>query len=152
MQRALSLILRLLAIVTVILVVASALPTFADAGANCPTREQMIGAIAHKADVERGGRSASKWIIWQIGERESGLSHCWGNGLVKVSPTNDYGVLQLNPGGVARNCAVNPRCRDLSALTDPLLQVDILLNYFDLYGDLCPWNPAGDYMPGCGYR
>lgn len=138
----------------VVLIIALAL--WADearaAGVYCPTREEMIVIVAHKADVERGGRSASKWIIWQIGERESGLSHCWGNGLVKVSPTNDYGVLQLNPGGVARNCAVNPRCRDLSALTDPLLQVDILLNYFDLYGDLCPWNPAGDYMPGCGYR
>ncbi len=26
-----------------------------------------------------------------------------------------------------------------------------MLNYADVHGDLCPWNPAGSYLPGCGY-
>lgn len=26
-----------------------------------------------------------------------------------------------------------------------------MLNYADEYGDLCPWNPGGNYQPGCGY-
>lgn len=77
----------------------------------CLTREQAISLIAHKADVERGGRSASKWRIWQIADRESGLNHCWPNGRVKVSPTNDHGLLQLSPWGVWTNCQVNPWCR-----------------------------------------
>ena len=45
----------------------------------CLTREQAITLIAHKTDVERGGQSVSKWRIWQIADRESGLNHCWPN-------------------------------------------------------------------------
>lgn len=140
-----------LAVLFVVAIVALALPGEAGAGPYCPTRDELITIIAHKADVERGGRSASKWRIWQIAERESGLNHCWPNGTVKVSVTNDRGGLQLNPGGVFLNCAVNPYCNRPDMIDDVFLQVDIMLNYFDRYGDLCPWNPTGNYMPGCGY-
>ena len=61
--------------------------------------------IAHKTDVERPGL-LSKWRIWEIADRESGLQHCV-NGRVKVSPTGDHGLLQFNPRGVWGNCSVN---------------------------------------------
>ena len=122
----------------------------ADAQGECLTREQAISLIAHKVDVEHGGR-LDKTLIWQIADRESGLRHCDEKGNVKVSPTADHGLLQLNENGVYGNCNVNPYCREPKMIDDPYVQIDIILNYFDLYGDLCPWNPNGNYMPGCGY-
>lgn len=124
------------------------------ASSYCMTRDEAITVIAHKADVEYGGRSASKWRIWQIADRESGLSSCWPNGSIKISYTNDHSLLQLNPGGVWRNCGVNPYCNRPDLIDDPYLQIDVMLNYYLVYGDLCPWNPdpRGNYMPGCGYR
>jgi hypothetical protein len=127
-----------------------ALAPRADAQGVCLTREQAITVIAYKADVEHGGR-VDKSLIWAIADRESGLLGCDARGAVKVSPTNDHGLLQLNPGGVWRNCAVNPYCHRLDLIGDPYLQIDVMLNYAELYGDLCPWNPAGNYLPGCGY-
>jgi len=120
----------------------------------CLTREQAITLIAHKTDVERGGQSVSKWRIWQIADRESGLNHCWPNGTIKISHTNDHGLLQLNPGGVWTNCRVNRWCNRPDLIDDPEYQIDVMLNYYDMYGDLCPWNPdpRGNYMPGCGYK
>ena len=123
----------------------------AKADGVCLTRDEAITVVAHKADVEHGGR-VNKWRVWAIMDRESGGWHCWPNGRVKVSATADHGLLQLNPNGVFRNCRVNPYCNVPSMIDDPGLQVDIMLNYYELYGDLCPWNPAGNYMPGCGYR
>lgn len=119
----------------------------------CLTREQAITLIAHKTDVERPGL-VSKWRMWAIAERESGLNHCWTNGRVKVSPTNDHGLLQFNPWGVWRNCLVNRFCDRPDLIDDPELQIDVMLNYYEVYGDLCPWNPdpRGNYMPGCGYK
>ena len=116
----------------------------------CLTRDEAIVVIAHKVDVEHGGR-LDKALIWQIAERESGLSHCDKRGRVKVSPTGDRGLLQFNPAGVFGNCLVNRWCRVPSMIDDPYLQIDVMLNYADVYGDLCPWNPAGNYLPGCGY-
>ena len=120
----------------------------------CLTRGEAIILIAHKADVEHGGR-VSKWRIWEIAERESGLLHCWPSGGVKVSPTADHGLLQLNPAGVWRNCRVNRHCHEPWLIDDPEAQVDVMMNYYEIYGDLCPWNPDQihpDYLPGCGYR
>jgi len=131
-------------------VVALVWATRAEADGVCLTREQAITLIAHKVDVEHGGR-LDKSLIWAIADRESGLLNCDPRGNVKVSPTNDHGLLQLNPGGVFANCTVNPYCRRLDLIGDPYLQVDVMLTYADVYGDLCPWNPAGDYLPGCGY-
>lgn len=124
-------------------------------GGVCLTREQAISLIAHKADVERGGHSVSKWRLWEIADRESGLNHCWPNGRVKVSATGDHGLIQMNPWGVWTNCLVNPWCRRPDLIDDPEYQLDVMFNYYDLYGDLCPWNPDQvhpNYMPGCGYR
>lgn len=120
-------------------------------GDTCLTREQAITLIAHKADVEYGGR-VSKWRVWQIAERESGLQHCDITGRVRVSATGDHGLLQLNPLGVWANCLVNRYCRAPWMMDDPAAQVDVMLAYAARYGDLCPWNPDGDYLPGCGYR
>ena len=116
----------------------------------CLTRDEAITVVAHKADVEYG----VPWVkatILDIAERESRLTHCdaWGN--VRVSPTNDHGLLQLNPAGVWRNCAVNPHCGRWWMIDDAAAQVDVMLRYYRLYGDLCPWNPRGNYLPGCGY-
>lgn len=121
------------------------------ADASCLSREAAITVIAHKADVEHAGR-LSKWRIFEIAERESGLQHCV-NGSVKVSSTNDHGVLQVNPAGVWRNCAINRYCNEPWMINDFGAQVDLILNYFDRYHDLCPWNPdpRGNYNPGCGY-
>ena len=87
-------------------------------------------------------------------DRESGGWHCWPNGRVKVSATADHGLLQLNPRGVWLNCRVNPYCNEPWMIDDPGAQIGVMLNYYELYGDLCPWNPdpRGNYMPGCGYR
>lgn len=52
----------------------------------------------------------------------------------------------------ACNCLVNPHCHEPALIGDPAAQVDVMLNYFDKYGDFCPWNPSGNYAPGCGYR
>lgn len=117
---------------------------------GCITRDEAITVIAHKVDVEHGGR-LDKTLIWQIADRESGLRHCDAAGRVKVSPTGDHGLLQLNERGVWRNCRVNPFCDRPDLINDPYLQIDVMLNYADVYGDLCPWNPAGSYLPGCGY-
>ena len=117
---------------------------------GCITRDEAITVIAHKVDVEHGGR-LDKTLIWQIADRESGLRHCDEKGNVKVSPTADHGLLQLNPAGVWRNCRVNPYCDRGDLINDPYLQIDVILNYADEYGDLCPWNPGANYMPGCGY-
>ncbi len=132
-----------------LLLVALAMAQLAHAD-GCLTREQAISLIAHKADVEYG----VPWVkatILDIAERESRLTHCdaWGN--VRVSPTNDHGLLQLNPAGVWRNCAVNPHCGRWWMIDDAAAQVDVMLRYYRLYGDLCPWNPRGNYLPGCGY-
>ena len=120
----------------------------------CLTREEAISLIAHKADVEYGG-ALSKWRIWAIADRESGLYHCWPNGRVKISPTGDHGLIQLHPAGVFANCDINPYCREPDLIDDPAVQVDVMINYYRRYGDLCPWNPDQvhpNYMPGCGYR
>ena len=132
-----------------LLLVALAMAQLAHAD-GCLMREQAISLIAHKADVEYG----VPWVkatILDIAERESRLTHCdaWGN--VRVSPTNDHGLLQLNPAGVWRNCAVNPHCGRWWMIDDAAAQVDVMLRYYRLYGDLCPWNPRGNYLPGCGY-
>jgi phosphate-selective porin len=55
----------------------------ADAQGGCLTRDEAIVVIAHKVDVEHGGR-LDKALVWQIAERESGLSHCDKRGRVKV--------------------------------------------------------------------
>lgn len=138
--------------VVVILVAVAALWSASTAGAQgtCLTREQAITVIAHKADVERAGR-IDKTLVWAIADRESGLLGCDSRGAVKVSPTNDHGLLQLNPGGVWRNCRVNPYCNRLDLIGDPYLQIDVMFNYAEVYGDLCPWDPAGNYLPECGY-
>ena len=117
---------------------------------GCITRDEAITVIAHKVDVEHGGR-LDKTLIWQIADRESGLRHCDAAGNVKVSPTADHGLLQLNENGVWLNCRVNPYCNRPDLINDPYLQIDVMLNYADVYGDLCPWNPGSNYMPGCGY-
>lgn len=117
---------------------------------GCITRDEAITVIAHKVDVEHGGR-LDKTLIWQIADRESGLRHCDEKGNVKVSPTADHGLLQLNENGVYGNCNVNPYCHRPDLINDPYLQIDVILNYADEYGDLCPWNPGGNYQPGCGY-
>ena len=122
----------------------------ADAQGECLTREQAISLIAHKADVEHGGR-VDKALVWAIADRESGLRHCDGQGRVKVSATGDHGLLQLNERGVFGNCLVNRWCRAPWMIDDAAAQVDVMLNYADVYGDLCPWNPASNYLPGCGY-
>ena len=121
---------------------------------GCLTRDEAITLISHKADIEHHEPAWVKARIWQIAERESGLQHCWPGGRVKVSATNDYGLLQFNDFGVWRNCAVNPHCKEPGMINDVAAQVDVMLNYFDRYGDLCPWNPdpVGNYAPGCGYR
>jgi len=54
--------------------------------------------------------------------------------------------------GVWRNCSLNPYCDAPSMIDDPAAQVDVMLAYAARYGDLCPWNPGGDYRPGCGYK
>lgn len=138
-----------------LLVVALAMAQTASAGGNCLTGDEAIVLISHKSDVEHGNPPRVKERLWQIADRESGLLHCWANGFVKVSPTADHGLFQLNERGVWRNCSLNPYCGDDSMLDDPGAQVDLVLNYYDRYGDLCPWNPAVDpvnYNPGCGYR
>lgn len=117
----------------------------------CLTREQAISLVAYKTDVERPG-IVSKWRIWQIMDRESGGWHCGVNGRVKVSRTNDHGLLQMNARGVWNNCLVNRWCHRPDLIDDPEYQIDVMINYKELYGDLCPWNPMGNYMPGCGYR
>ena len=117
---------------------------------GCMTRDEAITVIAHKADVEHGGR-VDKALVWAIADRESGLRHCDGQGRVKVSATGDHGLLQLNERGVFGNCLVNRWCRAPWMIDDAAAQVDVMLNYAELYGDLCPWNPAGNYLPGCGY-
>lgn len=123
----------------------------AQADGGCLTREQAITLIAHKTDVERPGL-VSKWRIWAIADRESGLTMCV-NGWVKVSPTGDVGLLQMHRvGGVWSNCLVNRWCHRPDLISDPEYQIDVMLNYAERYGDLCPWNPNGDYLPGCGYR
>ena len=38
---------------------------------NCPSREDVIGMIAHKADVQYAGSGLSKWTVWHIAERVS---------------------------------------------------------------------------------
>ena len=68
-----------------------------------------------------------------------------------ASETGDHGLLQLNERGVFGNCLVNRWCRAPWMIDDAAAQVDVMLNYAELYGDLCPWNPAGNYLPGCGY-
>ena len=120
-------------------------------GGPCLSRDEAITLIAHKTEVERPG-IVSKWRIWQIAERESGLQHCDITGRVKISPTRDHGLLQLNERGVWRNCSLNPYCDAPSMIDDPAAQVDVMLAYAARYGDLCPWNPGGDYRPGCGYK
>lgn len=125
-------------------------PRQTNADTYCPTREDAIVIIAHKADVERGGR-VDKRRVWAIADRESGLDHC-RDGRLKVGVTGDYGLFQFNPWGVWRNCQVNVYCNDLSMIADPYVQVDVILNYYERYGDFCPWNPAGNYLPGCGYK
>jgi hypothetical protein len=52
----------------------------------------------------------------------------------------------------ACNCLVNPHCHEPALIGDPAAQINRMLNYFDKYGDFCPWNPSGNYAPGCGYR
>jgi len=113
-------------------------------------RQAGVIGLAHKADVEHGGR-VDKALVWAIADRESGLRHCDGQGRVKVSATGDHGLLQLNERGVFGNCLVNRWCRAPWMIDDAAAQVDVMLNYADVYGDLCPWNPAGNYLPGCGY-
>lgn len=122
----------------------------AEAQGKCLTREEAITLIAYKADVERAGR-IDKTLVWAIADRESGLQMCDPRGRVKVSPTNDHSLLQMNPGGPWSNCSLNPYCRRLDLISDPYLQIDVMFNYAEVYGDLCPWNPAGNYLPGCGY-
>ena len=139
---------RLAAIVTVTL--ALLLGAASVEAQGCMTRDEAITVIAHKVDVEHGGR-LDKTLIWQIADRESGLRHCDEAGNVKVSPTADHGLLQLNENGVWLNCRVNPHCQRPKLIDDPYLQIDVMLNYADMYGDLCPWNPGANYMPGCGY-
>ena len=147
---------RLMALIiwlAVVLIVALALlAQEANAGPYCPTREEMITIVAHKADVEYGGR-VPKWRVWQLLERESGLQHCWPNGTLKVSPTNDYGVAQMHTRGVWLNCSINPYCNDWSKVSDPFAQIDVMMRYYDRYRDFCPWNPTpgGSCNPGCGY-
>lgn len=119
---------------------------------GCLTREEAITLIAHKADVEHHEPAWVKARIWAIADRESGLTMCDKWGRVKVSSTNDYGLLQFNGRGVWCNCLVNPHCHEPGLINDPGAQVDVMLAYFDRYGDFCPWNPAGNYAPGCGYR
>lgn len=135
-----------------LLLVALTLAQLAEASGNCLTRDEAITLIAHKSDIEHGNPAWVKARIWQIAERESGMQHCWTNGTIKENATHDHGLLQLNERGVWRNCAVNPHCRRDWMIDDAAAQVDVMLNYLDKYGDLCPWNPAGDYAPGCGYR
>ena len=125
----------------------------ADTG-DCPSREDIITIVAHKADVQYSG-VLSKEVIWRIGERESGLRHCNLFGFVKISPTNDHGTFQLNPAGVWRNCRVNQYCDQPGMIDDVEAQVDLIINYYRTYRDLCPWNPNHtnpNYMPGCGYQ
>lgn len=119
---------------------------------GCLTRDEAITLISHKADIEHHEPAWVKARIWAIADRESGMQHCWPSGRVKVSATNDYGLLQFNGAGVWRNCAVNPHCKEPGMINDVAAQVDVMLNYFDRYGDFCPWNPLGNYAPGCGYR
>ena len=151
MKRALPLLVWLI----VVLIVASAIPTPAEAaggGIYCPTREEMITIIAHKADVERGGR-VPKWRVWEIFNRESGLQHCWPDGTIKIGVTDDYGVGQMNRRGIWLDCSVNPHCRDWSMVYDAYAHVNLIMNYYDRYRDFCPWNPTpgGSCTPGCGY-
>ena len=117
---------------------------------DCLTRDEAITLIAHKTLA--AGVPALKWRIWAIADRESGMQHCAAGGWPEVSATNDRGLLQMNPWGVWRNCRVNPHCREPGAIDDAGYQVDVMIEYYRVYGDLCPWNPAGDYMPGCEYR
>ena len=133
---------------------ASAAPSNSPAsgGEVCLSREEAITLIAHKADIEHHEPPWVKARIWAIADRESGMQHCWPNGRVKVSSTEDYGLLQFNGRGVWCNCLVNPHCHEPALIGDPAAQVDVMLNYFDKYGDFCPWNPSGNYAPGCGYR
>ena len=119
---------------------------------GCLTRDEAITLIANRSDIEHGNPAWVKARIWQIAERESGMQHCWTNGTIKENATHDHGLLQLNERGVWRNCAVNPHCGHDWMIDDAAAQVDVMLNYLDKYGDFCPWNPAGDYAPGCGYR
>lgn len=111
----------------------------------CLTREEAITVIAHKADVEYGGR-VDKWRVWAIADRESGLLHCWSNGRVKVSPTNDVGLLQFHArrwpedNGVWHNCQVNRYCHDESKMEDPFIQIDVMMTYYDRYRNFDPWN------------
>lgn len=145
--------LPLLVFLAVVAIVALAPPSLAGAAGDvyCPTRDEMITIVAHKTDVERQGR-VNKWQVWYLLNRESGMQHCWPNGELKISVTNDHGVGQMHPAGVWGNCLVNPYCRDWSKVKDPYVQVDVMLNYWERYHDWCPWNPAGDYLPGCGYN
>ena len=119
---------------------------------DCLTRDEAITLISHKSDVEHHNPPWVKARIWAIADRESGLTMCDRAGRVKVSSTGDRGLLQYNPAGVYRNCKVNPHCYEPALIGDPAAQVDVMLNYFDKYGDFCPWNPSGNYAPGCGYR
>lgn len=127
------------------------------ADAQCLTRDQAITLIAHKADIENPG-VLRKEVIWAISDRESGLQNCWPNGSIKVSPTGDRGLLQMNQAGVYRNCRINRYCNDLSKISDPYVQVDIILEYYRIFRDLCPWNVQSgargfvNYNPGCGYQ
>jgi hypothetical protein len=134
-----------------LLLVTLTIAQLASADGTCLTRDEAITLIAHKADIEHHEPAWVKARIWAIADRESGLTMCDERGRVKVSPTGDYGLLQMNPDGIYRNCKVNPHCKEPSLIDDPSVQVDVLLDYYDVFGDLCPWNPDGAYMPGCGY-
>lgn len=118
--------------------------------AFCLTRQQAIQLIAHLSDVVHPNTLA-KEIIWQIGDRESGLTMCGNDGKVKISRTNDHGLIQMNPQGVWKNCRLNFLCKNARMIDDPQAQLEVMFNYYRVYHDLCPWNPRGSYMPGCGY-
>ena len=135
-----------------LLLVTLTIAQLASADGTCLTRDEAITLIAHKADIEHHEPAWVKARIWAIADRESGLTMCDERGRVKVSGTGDFGLLQLNPRGVWLNCAVNPHCHEPALIGDPGVQVEVMLHYYDKYGDLCPWNPAGNYAPGCGYR
>jgi hypothetical protein len=144
----------MLRVVAVLLAVVCSLWLYetVDAASSCITREQAITLIAHKADVENPV-GLSKWVMWAIGDRESGLEMCWPNGRVKISPTGDHSLFQLNGGNaIYRNCRYNKFCNDMSRIDDPGVQIDIMQEYWRQHHDLCPWNPRGSYNPGCGYK
>lgn len=145
---------RWIVLVVALLITALLYVTLAQLAAadDCLTREEAITLISHKSDVEHHNPPWVKARIWAIADRESGLTMCDRAGRVKISPTGDFGLLQYNGGGVWRNCLVNPHCHEPALIGDPGAQVDVMLAYFDRYGDFCPWNPAANYAPGCGYR